>query len=250
MLKIIYESIKENAKLEIFMSIVLLIAMTAIACNMDKVSKSQSNNQENKLVNSVFDGKMIVIDPGHGGKDPGKVAVNDAKEKDINLAVAIKLRKILMDENCQVVMTREGEEVLHNTEKFSKIRDLNRRCEIINTAFEKNDECIMISIHQNSFTTESVHGAQCFYYQRSEDSRQLADCIQNVLNEKINKNNLKKSKPNDSYYLLINSRCPGIIVECGFLSNREEAARLITDRYQEEIAEMIRDGLIRYFENN
>ena len=105
----------------------------------------------------------------------------------------------------------------------------------------------MISIHQNSFTSESVHGAQCFYYQRSDDSKRLGEIIQNILNVSINTEKPKKAKPNDSYYMLINSKCPGVIIECGFLSNHIEAAKLVTCEYQQVLAEIINASLKQYF---
>lgn len=243
MIKSIYEFIKDNAKLEIFMSVILLIAVTAIACNMDKVAEKESENATEKKSN----GKVVVIDAGHGGTDPGKVGVNGAKEKDINLAIAKALQVVLENDGFQVVMTRTTDRFLNEGEKFSKVGDLNARCQIINNTYATNKDCVMISIHQNSFTSESVHGAQCFYYQRSEPSKQLAEIVQNKLNENINIEKAKKAKPNDSYYMLINSKCPGVIIECGFLSNNAETEKLVTAEYQSKLAEIIKECLKEYF---
>ena len=216
MLKILCNFLKNNVRLEIFMSAVLLVAMTAIACNMDKVAEKERQMESES--GRVQNGKVVVIDPGHGGEDPGKVGVNGAKEKDVNLAISIALRDVLAEEGFQVVMTRTEDLVLSGDGKFSKIGDLNARCKIINDTYALNSQCVLISIHQNSFTQASVHGAQSFYYQRSESSKKLAEILQNKLNEKINIDNPKKAKPNDSYYMLINSHCPGAIIECGFLN--------------------------------
>ena len=208
-------ALKKAKKLEIFMSVVLLIAVTSIACNMDKVieTENESKTAQAKKTN----GKVVVIDPGHGGADPGKVGINGAKEKDVNLAIAKVLRTVLEDKGFEVAMTRTEDKVLGNSSKFSKIGDLNERCEIINNMYTKNNECIMISLHQNSFTQESVHGAQTFYYQRSEKSKSLGEAVQQELNKEVNKEKEKKAKPNDSYYILINSKCPGIIVELSLI---------------------------------
>lgn len=235
---------KKAKKMEIFMSVVLLIAVTTIACNMDKVIEKESESVATKLTN----GKIVVIDPGHGGADPGKVGTNGAKEKEVNLAIAKALQKVLEDKGFEVVMTRTEDVVLGNSSKFSKIGDLNKRCEIVNTAYERNKECIMISLHQNSFSQESVHGAQCFYFQRSEQSKALGEGIQEELNKAVNTEKAKKAKPNDSYYILINSKCPGIIIECGFLSNSTEAAKLIDEEYQKELANILCGGIIKYFD--
>ena len=193
-----------------------------------------------------FNGKTVVIDPGHGGDDPGKIGVNKEKEKDVNLAISKKLFQVLNEQGYKVVLTRSEDVVLGDGVKFSKIRDLNKRCEIVNNAYEENNKCIMVSIHQNSFTQTSVHGAQSFYFQRSEQSKLLGETLQKILNEKVNDKE-KKAKPNDSYYILINSKCPGIIVECGFLSNSDEATKLTNETYQKELAEILSEGISTYF---
>lgn len=245
MLKTLCEILKSNVRIEIFMSVVLLISVTAIACNMDKVAEKESESHSQR--EEKFNGKAVVIDPGHGGTDPGKVGVSGVKEKDVNLAIAKELEAILVENGYQAAMTRTEDIVLSGEGKFSKIGDLNARCKIINDTYAFNEDCVLISIHQNSFTQQSVHGAQCFYYQRSEKSRQLAGVVQKHLNEKINTQKEKQPKPNDSYYMLINSKCPGVIIECGFLSNGEEEAKLKNPDYQKEIAGIIKECLDEYF---
>ena len=189
---------------------------------------------------------MRKLQSAHGGDDPGKIGVNKEKEKDVNLAISKKLFQVLNEQGYKVVLTRSEDVVLGDGVKFSKIRDLNKRCEIVNNAYEENNKCIMVSIHQNSFTQTSVHGAQSFYFQRSEQSKLLGETLQKILNEKVNDNE-KKAKPNDSYYILINSKCPGIIVECGFLSNSDEATKLTNETYQKELAEILSEGISTYF---
>ena len=238
--------LRDNLKLEIFMSLILLMAMTAIACNMDKVAEKENSRERVQRENKA-NGKVVVIDPGHGGIDPGKVGVSGTEEKNVNLEIAMSLRETLIEGGFDVVMTRTEDEVLKEGEKFSKLKDLKTRCEIINNTYLKNSECVLVSIHQNSFTKDSVHGAQCFYYQRSEKSMALANILQEELNHKINVENPKKSKPNDSYYMLINSKCPGIILECGFLSNPQEEQKLTNSEYQKELAKIIESGIREYF---
>ena len=174
------------------------------------------------------------------------IYVNKEKEKDVNLAISKKLFQVLNEQGYKVVLTRSEDVVLGDGVKFSKIRDLNKRCEIVNNAYEENNKCIMVSIHKNSFTQTSVHGAQSFYFQRSEQSKLLGETLQKILNEKVNDKE-KKAKPNDSYYILINSKCPGIIVECGFLSNSDEATKLTNETYQKELAEILSEGISTYF---
>lgn len=228
------------------MAIILLVSVTAIACNMEKVVKGPTKENGEVVTTKKFNGKTVVIDPGHGGDDPGKIGVNKEKEKDVNLAISKKLFQVLNEQGYKVVLTRSEDVVLGDGDKFSKISDLNKRCEIINNAYEENNKCIMVSIHQNSFTQTSVHGAQSFYFQRSEQSKLLGETLQKILNEKVNEKE-KKAKPNDSYYILINSKCPGIIVECGFLSNSDEATKLTNETYQKELAEILSEGISTYF---
>ena len=213
---------------------------------MEKVVKEPTKENGEVVTTKKFNGKTVVIDPGHGGDDPGKIGVNKEKEKDVNLAISKKLFQVLNEQGYKVVLTRSEDVVLGDGDKFSKISDLNKRCEIINNAYEENNKCIMVSIHQNSFTQTSVHGAQSFYFQRSEQSKLLGETLQKILNEKVNEKE-KKAKPNDSYYILINSKCPGIIVECGFLSNSDEATKLTNETYQKELAEILSEGISTYF---
>ena len=227
------------------MSIILLVSVTVIACNMEKVIEKK---EPESMTAEIKNGKIVVIDPGHGGSDPGKVGTNGAKEKDVNLAIGKVLKEVLEENGFEVVMTRSEDGVLPSGSRYSKVADLNKRCEIVNKAYEKNKQCVMISLHQNSFTQESVHGAQCFYYQRSENSKSLGEKMQEELNQTVNRVKAKKAKPNDSYYILINSKCPGIIVECGFLSNHVESEKLIDEKYQKELAEIICRGVKKYFE--
>ena len=228
------------------MAIIMLVSVTAIACNMEKVVKEPTKEKGEVVTTKKINGKTVVIDPGHGGDDPGKIGVNKEKEKDVNLAISKKLFQVLNEQGYKVVLTRSEDVVLGDGDKFSKISDLNKRCEIINNAYEENNKCIMVSIHQNSFTQTSVHGAQSFYFQRSEQSKLLGETLQKILNEKVNEKE-KKAKPNDSYYILINSKCPGIIVECGFLSNSDEATKLTNETYQKELAEILSEGISTYF---
>lgn len=232
------------------MSGALLIIVSIIACNMKKVVKEEPKTEIKEETTAVHNGKVVVIDPGHGGDDPGKVGVSGILEKDINLQIALKLKNILEKEGYKAVLTRETDMHLSENEKIRKTADLNRRLEIINVEYENNNNTIMISIHQNSFTNESVHGAQCFYYADSEKSKKLAEDIQQILNEKVNTHKEKKTKSNNDYYMLINSKCPGIIIECGFLSNYEEEVKLMSEVYQEELAEMIKEGIEKYYGDN
>lgn len=185
----------------------------------------------------------VVVDPGHGGSDPGKVGIHNEQEKDINLQIALLLKKNLEKEDVTVVMTREKDEDLAAAGVSNKkVQDLKRRCEIIH---ETNPDCV-ISVHQNSYPQESVKGAQVFYYEDSAEGKQLAEIIQRHMVEKLDKENHRQAKGNRSYYLLKKTDAPLTIVECGFLSNSEEAKLLSEEEYQKKVAAAICDGTMEY----
>lgn len=184
----------------------------------------------------------VVVDAGHGGTDPGKVGVNNQLEKEINLQIAQKLKMFLQAEGIKVVMTREGDRGLYDENASNKkVQDMKRRLEII----EKEEPVLVVSIHQNSYHEEYVKGAQVFYYAASKNSRHLAEVIQEQLRE-LDPENRREAKGNDSYFLLKKTTRPIVIVECGFLSNREEAEELSSDFYQEKAAWNIHMGIMKY----
>lgn len=186
---------------------------------------------------------VVVIDAGHGGFDPGKIGVNKVREKDINLSIAMELKELLEQNDIKVIMTRNSDDGLYSeSDSNKKATDLKNRIEIIN----QTNVVLAISIHQNSFTQESSHGAQVFYYTGSEQGNKLATIMQSQLKKTINDDNHRIEKANDSYYLLKKSNCPIVIVECGFLSNRKEAELLAKEEYQRKLAWAIHLGVLSY----
>ena len=184
----------------------------------------------------------VVVDAGHGGSDPGKVGINQALEKDVNLQIAEKLKAFLEAEDIRVVMTRETDGGLYDENVSNKkVQDMKRRIAII----EEADPVLVVSIHQNSYQQESVKGAQVFYYAASERSRMLASMIQKEF-QVLQPDNRRLEKGNDSYYLLKKTAKPIVIAECGFLSNAEEAEKLVTQEYQERVAWRIHMGIMKY----
>ncbi len=181
----------------------------------------------------------IVIDPGHGGFDPGKVGVNGTLEKDVNLAVSRKLYDRLTESGYTVYMTRTTDKALcEGDESSKKLTDMKNRVAFIEEAGPE----LVISIHQNSFLTET-RGAQVFYHADSQKGRQLASILQGTLREFLQDGNRRVEKANDSYYMLRKVRCPLVIVECGFLSNPAEEVLLNEEKYQKKVAESIAEGI-------
>ena len=186
---------------------------------------------------------FIVIDSGHGFFDAGKIGVSGAEEKDINLAIALKLRENLRAQGFEVRMTRENDDTLYDGVRPSDKRDDMRKRAALMT--DKN--CILaVSIHQNSFTEEKYKGAQVFYYRPSERSHRLASAIQGALIEFQDSENTRQEKANEDYYLLRKETVPTVICECGFMSNAGEEALLKSEAYQEKTAWAISIGIIRY----
>lgn len=144
------------------------------------------------------------------------------------------------------VLTRESDEALHGEgENGSKQDDMKRRVDAMNEA----KGVLTVSIHQNSFTQESSHGAQVFYHPQSEEGKKLALLMQSTIKEIIADDNHREAKSNDSYYILRKTEGLVIIVECGFLSNYKEAELLITEEYQDKMAQAICAGLVKYLES-
>lgn len=177
----------------------------------------------------------VVLDAGHGGSDPGKIGVNQAKEKDINLQIVEYVRENLENEGVEVILTRTDD-----TADESKAADMKERVSLINA---KHPD-MAVSIHQNSYTDSDVKGAQVFYYTHSEQGKELALVMQEEMCLQ-DETNTRQAKANDTYYMLKKTEVPTIIVECGFLSNYEEAEKLCEEEYQKKIAEAICSGIIK-----
>lgn len=223
-------------KIDIIMAVIMLVSVFY-------VSFFHGSDTRNAQSVSVADSKIIVVDAGHGGVDPGKIGANGAKEKDINLIIAKKLAKKLTDNGYSVIMTREDDSGLYEEDDVNKkASDLKKRCEIA----DNGNASLMVSIHQNSFSGSEVKGSQVFYYTHSDEGKLIAQAIQSSLKRMVNPSNTRAAKTNDSYYLLIHTKCPTVIVECGFLSNPEEAYLLTDDEYQEKLAAAIVTGIDEY----
>lgn len=185
----------------------------------------------------------VVLDAGHGGSDPGKIGINQAMEKDVNLQIVLRLKRYLEEAGVKVVLTRTGDEGLYDEDASNKkVQDMKRRIEIIDGA----DADLAVSIHQNSYPEESVHGAQVFYYETSTEGKRLAEYLQDALREVVDPENKRQVKANTSYYLLKKTVTPLVIAECGFLSNRKEADQLCCETYQEGLAKALYYGILEY----
>ncbi len=192
-----------------------------------------------------YSGRIVVVDAGHGGNDPGKVGVNGSLEKDINLEIALLLKEVLEEEGITVVLTRHNDSGLYDENSDNKkMQDMRGRLAII----EESRADLVVSIHQNSFGDTTVKGPQVFYYETSEKGRVAAEYIQNILNEQLEIERPRVQKGNDNYFLLTRCAATMVIAECGFLSNPEEEALLLKEDYQERIANAIAEGIYQFFD--
>lgn len=184
----------------------------------------------------------IILDPGHGGRDPGKVGENNVLEKDINLSIALKTRDKLVEDGYKVIMTRQDDHVYGENESKKKEADLNNRLSLIN---DSNADMV-VCIHQNSYIDNTVRGAQTFYYEDSEEGAMMAELLQEKIVEKVDALNTRQKKGNKSFYMLKESEKPIVILECGFLSNEEEKNNLVSEEYQQRIAIAINEAINQY----
>lgn len=187
----------------------------------------------------------VVIDPGHGGVDGGAEADDGTPEKNINLNIALKLKQLAENDGWNVIMTREEDTGLYSeqnsTIRSKKTEDLKKRKEI----FDSSAADAAVSIHLNSYTADrSVRGAQVFYADGSEESKMLAECIQDQMK------NRRRAMAKSDVLILQQAKVPTVIAECGFLSNYEESRKLRTDEYQNKLAKNIYSGIKNYIENN
>lgn len=193
---------------------------------------------------------IVVVDAGHGGEDSGAVA-NSILEKDINLKIALKLRDMLEASGIEVKMIRESDISIYDTASGTirerKVSDLKNRVEIVNS----NKNHILVSIHQNKFEQSQYSGAQMFYSTNNNKSQILAESIRKSITSLIQSNNKRELKKGENdIYLLNNATVPAVIVECGFISNEEEAKNLSDDEYQNKMAFAIYCGILEYKNKN
>ena len=187
--------------------------------------------------------RAVLIDPGHGGFDGGTVATDGTNEKHINLSISLLLRDLLAVCGVKVDLTRDTDVALEDASAASirekKVSDMRNRL----TMYDSAD--LVISIHQNHFSVAKYHGTQVFYSDNHHDSQLLATTIRASVIRRLqpeNKRELKKA--NDGIYLLHHTMVPTVLVECGFLSNKEEEAKLMQEIYRQEVARSIVQGVV------
>ena len=183
-------------------------------------------------------GKVIVVDAGHGGLDPG-TTYQDIYEKDINLSISLYLEELLSEFGATVILTRSTDQDLSGGSNHRKKTDFDNRIKIINNKYTD----MYLSIHLNYLSNSKYYGAQVFY---NKDNKILAEKIQEYLNNNLDTNREIKEIPSSTYmYKKLEKK--GVLIECGFLSNSNERSKLITKEYQKKLAQVIADALVNYY---
>jgi len=233
-----FQKLVAHKAVEIIMALLLLVAMFFVS-RQGAIMVGNMNAESNLSANRQF---TVVIDAGHGGIDGGKVGVGGVLEKDINLKITRKLRSFLTAAGINVVLTRDSEFGLYDEgDSNKKVADMKKRLAIM----EEADADVVVSIHQNSYTDDEVHGAEVYYYTQSEKGSELAKLLQEEMRN-IDPTNKRQIKANNSYYLLKKAPMPIVIVECGYLSNPDEAQKLNSNLYQYEVAWALHKGILKY----
>ena len=187
--------------------------------------------------------KVIYLDPGHGGADSGAYYKN-YKESDLNLEISKKVMKVLKEEGAVVYLTRYGDYDLSVSNAWNRKRsDLSRRANVIN----KSNCDLYLSIHLNADDSGLLHGAEAYYDTINPENEKIASIFQNQFKKHLNTN--RGYKENSTKYLQRRVNRPGVLLEVGFLSNASERALLTSEVYQNKIANIIKNGVIDYFEN-
>ncbi|MGX8699008.1 MAG: N-acetylmuramoyl-L-alanine amidase [bacterium] len=186
--------------------------------------------------------RVLILDPGHGGEDGGAVSVTGTKESVINLAIALRCRDLATFLGKEPVLTRTSEELTYpetaQTLRAKKVADQKGRVALVNAC----PSAYFVSIHQNKYTSPLPSGAQTFYANGAENE---AEALQELFLKYINRDRKRTAKPVDaSIYLMKHISCPALLVECGFLSNPEEAAKLEEAGYQKKLALLIIGTLV------
>lgn len=235
-----------------FATTVTAIALTfviLIAVSLSVVTNIFQNELFIEAADAIPYDKIVILDAGHGGEDSGAVGKNGRLEKDLNLEVALEIGSILEQKGYVVIYTRTDDRLLYteseNIKGIRKISDLKNRCKIANNY----PESVFVSIHMNSFGSEKYSGLQVYYKPGDDESRALADSIQQRVISEVQPENNRKIKSGDGMYILENVENRSILIECGFLTNLKECEKLSEKEYQKQLSFSIVCAIIEYIED-
>ena len=221
-----------------FLAVLLLfiVVAKAHASTEDYVASAAGENEK----------KIVIIDAGHGGEDPGAIGASGVYEKNLNMEISIEVGNSLSEQGYAVVYTRTEDKLLYseseNIRGLRKISDLKNRCKIA----AEYPEAIFVSIHMNSYGASKYSGLQVYYTEGNNESRTLANKIQSTVKKDLQPENNRQIKSGNSIYILENAGGTAVLIECGFLSNEKECQKLSQKEYQKELCFSISCGIIEY----
>lgn len=235
--------IKKSQVGVVFSLVVGFFLVYAATHNIQVYVPTSNSNPNNETV--------IVLDAGHGGMDGGCTSVDGVDEKNINLSILLSVRDMCQAFGYNVVVTRDTDISIFDSGvtgvRNQKLSDMNNRVKI----FNKYENAVAISIHQNQFTQPQYSGAQMFYSSSNPLNEKLAGVMQGQFVSLLQPENKRETKPTGKDLMLIaNTKCPSLMVECGFLSNPQEAALLETKEYQSKVAFTIFTGINKFISEN
>lgn len=232
--------------------------ITIAICLLTVAVLEVKKNSQDVMTYMPVTNKVILLDAGHGGIDPGAINKDETVlEKDVNLQITMKLRDLLESSGCLVLLTRDDDSSLYEEDGSKTTRqkyneNLKNRKRII----KESGVDAFVSIHLNALDVKNnpshskYKGAQTFYPQGKEESKLLSTFIQDELKRVVDNTNNREIKPREDIYLLKENEIPSVLIECGFLSNEQEANLLKDEKYQEKIAWSIYAGIQKYFGSN
>lgn len=227
----------------------LIIIVTILGVFTFEYQLAKTERETMYVTSTPVSGKIIILDAGHGTPDEGAESNNGTTEAQINLKITLKVQNLLEQSGCTVILTRSDDNGIYDLDKDTlrekKVSDIKNRVKIGN----ESSADIFVSIHLNKISESQYYGWQCFYKNNDEKSKNLANNLQNSLNESIDKINNRVALPIQKIYIVEHVEIPISIVECGFLSNPEEEEQLQSDEYQDRLAWGIYNGITNYFYN-
>ena len=225
---------------------IFLLVLSLVAALFSYVSLLRDTSTASQAVNPTLAANVtVVLDAGHGGEDGGASADSGVLEKDLNLQVTLLLAQALRTAGVNVILTRNDDRLLYDPNSDyqgrKKVLDLQERRKIA----EATENCIFVSIHMNAYPLPQYNGLQVWYSPNNPESELLAKAICETVRENLQPENHREIKrAGSSIYLLYHLTCPAVLVECGFLSNAEDAALLSTPEYQKALAQELTAAIL------
>ncbi len=227
---------------------VTLALILALSITVGAVGRATGGDIFLSAASDINNSGIVIIDAGHGGEDSGAVSASGALEKDIALSLAFEIGKRFEEKGYAVVYTRTEDKLLYEPEEdikgIRKISDLKNRCKVA----ANYSDSLFISIHLNSFAESKYSGLQVYYSENNDESRILAESVQNRVKNDLQPDNNRTVKKGKEIYILENIRNPALLIECGFLTNSEECEKLLEKEYQRNLSFSIVCGIIDVIE--